>query len=264
VRLSRAMWSAPVVGRFLRSVAYRYASQLSKSDNPFRSVTVHGVQMTAHVGSLAFTGIYFGSVPYEAELTRYLVEHLAPGDVFVDAGANGGYFTLLASGVTGPSGRAFAFEPNPPVFRELADHIARNALGDRVRTFELGLSDRRSEDASLFVHRDHSGFSTLLSEADIPAQYVDLYTPVRVRTITFDRWRELESVDRVDVMKIDVEGFEAQVLAGMVESLRARRIGRLVCETSWDSPAHRLLVQHGFRPTILESVGSLSNIAYEL
>lgn len=57
------------------------------------------------------------------------------------------------------------------------------------------------------------------------------------------------SVDRVDLMKIDVEGFEAHVLAGMAAALSERRISRVVCETAWDSAAHRMLVERGFRPT---------------
>lgn len=264
VRFSRLIWSAPIVGRFFRSVAYRYAGRLTNTDDRFRSVTVQGVLLTANVTNFTFIGIYFGGVPYEEELTRYLVEHLHPGSVFVDVGANAGYFSLLASVLTGPSGRAFAFEPNPPVYRLLAEHVARNALGDRVRTFEFALSDSRAEGASLFVSPVQSGLSTLLTTPDTPAEFFAEYKPVPVATITFDQWREQQGVDGVDLMKIDVEGFEAHVLAGMAAALSERRIARVVCETAWDSAAHRMLVERGFRPTFLESVGALANIAYEL
>ena len=263
VRFSRLIWSAPIIGRFFRSVAYRYAGKLTSTDDQFRSVSVQGFPLTANVTNFSFTGIYFGGVPYEEALTRYLVEHLRPDSVFVDVGANAGYFSLLASALTGPSGRGFAFEPNPPVYRLLAEHVARNALGDRVRTFEVALGERRSEAVSLFVSPAHSGLSTILTSPDIPSEF-SRYRPVQVSTITFDEWRKQDSVDRVDLMKIDVEGFEAHVLKGMAGSLRERRIVRVVCETAWDSPAHRMLVEFGFRPTFLESVGAIANIAYNL
>lgn len=103
-----------------------------------------------------------------------------------------------------------------------------------------------------------------LSGATLAAEHFGPPSPVMVKTVTFDQWREIESVDRVDLMKIDVEGFEAQLLAGMVQSLGARRVARLVCETSWDGAAHLLLVEIGFRPTLLERVGSVANLVYDL
>ena len=114
VFVSRRLWSAPAVGRFCRSSAYRYVDGLSRRPDRFRSVTVQGFRLTANVTDFVFSGIYFGAVPYEPLLTGYFVEHLRPGAVFVDVGANCGYFSMLAAGLVGPSGRVFSFEPNPP------------------------------------------------------------------------------------------------------------------------------------------------------
>jgi len=260
---TRRLWSVPAVGRFCRSFAYRYVDGLSRTPNRFRSVTVRDLRLTANVTDFVFSGIYFGAVPYEPRLTQYFVDHLRPGGVFVDVGANCGYFSMLAAGLVGSSGRVFSFEPNPPVFQELAEHLERNGLRERVRTFPLALGDRAGS-ASLFVTSQHSGLSTLVSDSVVAAGAFGQPTAVQIKTVMFDAWREEQSVDRVDLMKIDVEGFEAQVLAGMVQSLRARRIARLVCETKWDGPAHRLLVECGFKPVTLENVGSADNIAYEL
>ena len=261
---TRRLWSVPAIGRFCRSWAYRYVDGLSRTPNRFRSVTVQGLRLTANVTDFVFSGIYFGAVPYEPRLTQYFVDHLRPGGVFVDVGANCGYFSMLAAGLIGTSGRVFSFEPNPPVFRELAEHLSRNALIDRVRAFELALSDRRTDNASLFVTSQHSGLSTLVSDSIVAAGHFGGSTAVPIKTVLFDDWRDAQSVDRIDLMKIDVEGFEAQVLGGMRQCLRQRRVARIVCETAWDSPAHRLLVECGFKPMTLENVGSVDNIAYEL
>src|SRR5262245_23456010 len=264
VFVTRRLWFVPALGRFCRSSTYRYVDGLSRTDNRFRPVTVAGFPLSVNATDFVFSRIYFAAEPYEPRLTRYVVEHLRPGGVFVDVGANCGYFSMLAAGLTGASGRVSPFEPNPPVFRELAEHLSRNGLRERVRVFELALSDRRTDNASLFVTAQHSGLSTLVSDSVVAAGHFGQPTAVQIKTVMFDAWREEQSVDRVDLMKIDVEGFEAQVLAGMVQSLRARRIARLVCETKWDGPAHRLLVECGFKPVTLENVGSADNIAYEL
>ena len=249
-------------GRVFRSIAYRLVALLADGD-PYRSVSVHGISLRADVTDFVFSGIYFGGVSYEPQLTRFLCERLKPGGVFVDVGANSGYFSLLAASLAGTSGRVYAFEPNPPVARALACHIALNAMDDRIVASECALSDTSQDRVPLFVTEAHTGFATLVGDSAIAPEYLGAPTTVGIRTTTFDDWRAAASVDRVDLMKIDVEGFESQVLAGMRESLAAGRVAALVVETSWDSPAHRRLVSLGFQPLVLESVGPADNIAYE-
>src|SRR6185436_12486312 len=169
------------VGRVLRSVSYRYIERLGRTPNRFRSVTVLGLHLNANVTDFVFSGIYFADLPYEEHLTRYFAEHLGPGSVFVDVGANCGYFSMLAAGLVGPSGRVFSFEPNPPVFRELADHLDRNGLRDRVHTFELALG-ARPDSRTLFVTQQHSGLSTMVSESIVAAGHFGEATAVAVQT----------------------------------------------------------------------------------
>ncbi len=260
----RFWWKKPIVGRISRSVAYRYMTLLSDGGKPYRTMTIAGVDVKANVTDFAYSGVYFCGDDYERELTRYLSTHLKPGHVFVDIGANSGYFTILAARFVGSSGRVFAFEPNPPVCRALERHVEINGVGDRTRVFEVALSDLASDEASLFVTPAHSGFATLAEGSGLAPDYLGKPVTVAVRSRTFDEWRHENHLDHVHVMKIDVEGFEERVLAGMMQTLRAHRIARLACETSWDGRAHRLLTSLGYKPTILESVGPVSNIAYEL
>jgi hypothetical protein len=69
-----------------------------------------------------FTGLY------EPPFTRVFRQHLRPGAVAVDAGANWGYFTLVAATAAGPSGRVIALEPDPRQFSMLARNIRLNAF----------------------------------------------------------------------------------------------------------------------------------------
>jgi hypothetical protein len=63
-------------------------------------------------------------------------------------------------------------------------------------------------------------------------------------------------------VKIDAEGSEAHVVRGMSGALRDGRIDAVLCETEWDSEAHRLLCGSGFGPQAIETNGPLTNIAY--
>jgi FkbM family methyltransferase len=261
VRLSRRWWSVPAVGRFIRSVSYRLAERLFDSGRGVREIVLGGVPLHLDVGEWTTTGHYFANVTYEPATVRYLQAHLAEGDVFVDVGANSGYFTLIACGLVGPCGRVVAFEPNPAVRERLELNVARNAFDDRVDIAACALSDRTADGVPLFVP-EHDGFATLVPELTPAASYVSTAGAISIRTRAFDDWLAATDIEQVSLMKIDVEGGEAQVLAGMRASLAAGRIRRLVLETAWEGPAHQELVAFDFIPERLESVGPLDNIAY--
>ena len=264
VRASRVLWSSPVAGRFCRSVAYRVADRLREKGDVYREIPVATTPLRADITHWMFSGQYLGNVEYEAATGRYLARHLRSGGVFVDVGANIGYFSLLAAGRVGPTGRVFAFEPNPPVYDALQRHVALNGFTDRIRPMMSALSDRSTNDSRLYVTNSHSGFSSLDPERAPGAQHLAGGHSVVVSTDTFDGWfaRECGAIDTVDVVKIDVEGAERHVLSGMETTLANRRIARLVVETEWDGPAHRMLVSYGYEPEVLEDVGQILNIAY--
>jgi FkbM family methyltransferase len=91
--------------------------------------------------------------PYE---TRLLCELLQPGQRFVDAGANIGYFTLLAAFLVGESGQVFAFEPEPRNMLLLTRSLEANRLSSRVVAEQAGLSERDGQ-ALLHLHPANKG-----------------------------------------------------------------------------------------------------------
>ena len=262
VRVSRALWQTPVAGRFCRSVGYRLAQRLHESGDVYRDIDVDGVRLRVDATHWMFSGQYLGGVAYEPDTAAFLRRHLRPGMVFVDVGANNGFFSLLAAHYVGATGRVFAFEPNPPVFTALAQHVAINQLGDRIRVFGVALSDRATDAARLHVWPQHSGFSSLDLEGAPGAQHLAGGSSVTIRTEVFDAWLAGQDVATIDLLKMDVEGFEAQVVSGMAGALSERRIARIICETPWDSAAHRQLVAHGYHAERLEAVGEIANIVY--
>jgi FkbM family methyltransferase len=264
VRFGARAWAQPIIGRFYRSAADRLAQRFRRAGTPFRTITVCGMPLILDVTEFTTRTLYFGHVPYEPLTADCLVQHLKGGSVFVDVGANHGYFTSLAAALVGAAGRVVAFEPNPVVFDQLRTHVRLNGFESRVTAIEAALADVPSDDGRLFVSvlEGNSGLSSL---APTPSQldrgYFSAHA-IPIRIDTFDRWFRASGIERVDLVKIDVEGAEDRIASGMAETLSSDRIGAIVCETVWESPAHRAFCHAGFVPRRLETMDSVENVFY--
>lgn len=156
--------------------------------------------------------------PYEAPQIRYLQEQCSrrPFDLFIDVGANFGLYSLLLAR-TGRVGDILAFEPDPRNHPQLVTNIAANGLATLIRSFACGLSDRDTTAGFLQAHRRSTGMSRI--EATAPADTpLANYTDSRVPVIRFDGYFSCRT--RRVLVKIDVEGHESQVIAGMSRLLR--------------------------------------------
>jgi FkbM family methyltransferase len=169
----------------------------------------------------------------EPGLVRLFKQLVQPGMVIVDAGANVGIYTLYGARLTGERGKVYSFEPAPRTFTILKDNVQVNGFLETgiVVLDQAALSDRRGM-ALLAVYDGDSGHNTLFPDASAPST-------VEVRTTTLDE--ALAGEERVDIVKIDVEGAEPLVLGGMQKIL-----GR--------SPGIRILME--FAPQNLERSGT--------
>src|SRR5437764_1145672 len=93
--------------------------------------------------------------PYEPAITMLLASDLTEGDVFVDVGAHIGYFTILAAGLVGSTGKVLAFEPEPTNYEQLLRHIKLNDLSNVV-VFNWAVGDHPGV-VDLYVNRDNDG-----------------------------------------------------------------------------------------------------------
>jgi FkbM family methyltransferase len=145
---------------------------------------------------------------------------LQAGDTFVDVGANIGLFTMLAARWVGPGGRVLGIEPSRREFARLQDHVARNGLRQvsALRT----AAGRQSGTAVLHVATGrHAGLNTIENRfmyADVREAYTE-----EVPIAPIDDILAAGGVDRVHVMKIDVEGREHDVVAGAQRTLTRDR-----------------------------------------
>jgi FkbM family methyltransferase len=191
---------------------------------------------------------------YERGTVRAVRELLRPGMVAIDVGAHAGYYTLLFSRLVGEAGRVLAFEPHPVTFAVLARNTQRRGL-DNVRLFPSAVSDREGP-ARLWQTELSIGHSLLPGKTGA----VDA---LPVTATTLDAVSRAEGIERADLVKVDVEGGEAEVLAGMAElSARSPRLAvileykpEILRARGEDLPALvSRLAAHGF-----EDVWALSN-----
>jgi len=151
---------------------------------------------------------------YEPELSLAFVSRLRPGMTVVDVGANKGYFSLLASRVVFPAGRVISYEPLPSNFADLSETVALSGHPNWTCR-AAAISSRRAEvllkDTAL--DQGHSGWAAVAADGTIAIDGVPLDDEV-----------EALALGRIDVLKMDVEGHEAEALKGMRECLKHHRI----------------------------------------
>jgi len=141
----------------------------------------------------------------------FLREALHPGDVFVDAGAFHGWYTLLASRQVGAQGQVLAFEPNPDAFAILRRNVDLNGC-QNVRALNVALSNAE-ERRWLYRGPDDGSQSSL-------APLAEGFGREEIRTRRLDDVLAELGIHRVHFMKIDVQGAEASLLEGAAAVLR--------------------------------------------
>jgi len=169
---------------------------------------------------------------FEPGLRRLLERVVEPGMIFLDVGAHLGLNTLAAARHVGKSGRVFAFEPTPVTYELLCRTLRLNGLEDCV-VARCAAAGRENAGRLLYV----SNISSHNSLYPLPG----VETGVEVNVVRLDN--TLQAGQRIDVAKIDVEGAELDVLAGMTRIIEENPGILIIAEYG---PSH--LVRTGTAP----------------
>jgi len=206
------------------------------------TVRTQGLSISVHAGDgLGFNLLTQGT--WEAFKTELFKKCIRSGMTVVDVGAHVGLYSLVAAALVGPEGRVYAFEPEPQNYDLLQKNIKANGftnviplrkvVQDRPGTAKLYLHPERSELHS--VRKLRKGAKAIVVEA-----------------ISLD---DFWGGQRVDIVKIDVEGAEMAVLEGMQRIISENQDIKVFCEfvpqfltEAGADPGHFLakLVAHGF------------------
>jgi FkbM family methyltransferase len=152
---------------------------------------------------------------YEPNELVWMSDELTKGMTVIDVGANMGLYSMIASRLVGESGHVIALEPSAREFQRLAFHVTLNDL-QNIRCIQVAASDS-SGDARLSIAGEWNAGHNTLGKFFDPAVVTARVEGVRTQTI--DALVADLRLERVDLVKIDVEGHELKVLAGAVETL---------------------------------------------
>lgn len=189
---------------------------------------------------------------YEADFSQLLLTTVRPGDCVWDVGANVGYYTTRLAARVGPEGCVVAFEPVTATFARLQAAVASLnnvllqpiALGRVTESVCIALDDAAGGGLNSLINRDPQDGSQ-------PRETVSVFRA--------DEAMSRFALPRPAVVKIDVEGFEEDVLDGMRAILESRCCRALFCEVHF-----ALLEKRGYRQAPARIVSLLTDLGYSV
>lgn len=138
---------------------------------------------------------------------------LLPGDTVIDVGANIGLWAMGAARRVGTRGRLYAFEPDPSNFTRLVRNLKLNNL-EYVHHNQLALSDQDGPVLFFVARNGNSGMGGLSAREGVDQA-------ISVECTTLERYCQRYGVERIDFIKLDIEGSEQSVLQGAIPFLAA-------------------------------------------
>lgn len=203
-----------------------------------------------HVGWLAFddgddVAKFLSHGWFEYREQAFLWLFLRPGDWFIDCGAHVGLFTMLASRITNGDVNILAIEPNP----QTLTYLRNNLLSCHTDKTEViaGAALNKSGKANLSVGKEgRSAYSSVEIEVS--------RNTVSVDTFTIDDLLESRGIEKVQFMKLDVEGAEQSVLSGALKSVKAGRLPVVMVEFT-ESTLNQMGMSTGDLRASWEAVG---------
>lgn len=186
-----------------------------------------------------------GELPEPAEHTL-IAPFLKPGMVFVDIGANVGTYALHVAKRAGPDARVLAFEPHPRTFTKLAYNLAANGATN-VEAMNLAIA---AEAGTMDLYSDgggNIGHASLLREGAGAVRSTQAVPVAPLASVLAE-----EGVDKVDLLKIDVEGFEDRALLPLFDQAPERLwpkaiLIETVLSTLWQRDCLAVLADKGYR-----------------
>jgi FkbM family methyltransferase len=156
-----------------------------------------------------------------------------PGDIALDVGANVGVYSVLLSRLCGPIGRVWAFEPVPDTYWRLRETLALNRC-DNVIPVQTAICEKDDTVRMNLFERQFSEWNTLgMPSMQAPdGTRVSPSQSINVQARTLDQFCDASGIDRINFLKVDVEGFEVAVFQGAERLLKEHRVDYICFEIS--------------------------------
>jgi FkbM family methyltransferase len=149
---------------------------------------------------------------WESWLTQFLARRLRPGMTAIDVGANFGYYSLFFADAVGPSGRVLAVEPVPDTASLLTDSLELNGFWANATVCRIALGATVDSMGQMLVPRREPKNAAVVRDNSVPAS-----DTIAVPVTTIDALAK--DLDRIDLIKIDADGSEEAIVAGMRDTI---------------------------------------------
>lgn len=220
---------------------FRYISFniLNRIQSDVKYKWIHNLMFFASRGDAGIVGnIYYGL--YEFNESMFLLHLLRDKDTFVDVGANVGHYSLLASGIR--KCLSIAIEPVPTTYSKLKKQVELNNLSDKIKTLNIGVG---SHSSNLYFSTDKNTMNCIVDR--------NYKAAVEIEVRNLDH---ICSGQNVNLLKIDVEGYEKFVLQGCAETLKNPALKVVIIEVNnsgkfygaKDEDICKILDENNFKP----------------
>ena len=200
--IQRAIEPLPIRGKVrLAEAILRHVRSREVECHPLPGITV-SLRTNQRIERWMWAGAY------ERELVHLMKRTLKSGMTVVDVGANIGYLSALAAGLVGNTGQVHAFEPIPQNVARLRQNLSAFRW---ARLYPCAVGEAPGK-ATIYFNESEAGWASLLISDDLKCR-------VDVDIIRLDDWVHDHAINRVDFVKMDIEGGEFHALRGAQEML---------------------------------------------
>lgn len=209
--------------------------------NPYPVIVPYGERshFIMKKGLTGATGNLFCGL-HEFEDMAFVLHFLRSTDTFVDIGANVGSYTILGAGEV--RAKTISFEPIPETFKILESNILINRITDRVKALNIGLGAKKG--------------NLEFTKSQGPVNHVATEKEKDTISVPVEIFDNIINIDHPTLIKMDVEGFETEVIKGMSKTLDDDNLKAIIIELNGsgkrygydDEEIHKLLLSYSFTP----------------
>jgi len=205
------------IKRTLLGILIYFNWQLKKVRYDFskeHTVSVNGCQLSLIPNDAGISEELLVFNSHEPFSTKVLLNNLHEGMVCLDVGGNIGYYATLESKKIGKSGRVIVIEPSPLNFKYLTRNLQlQNQSNYELFNYACGNRDGEAQ----FLISKHSNTNRVLKDHEKPSDDMNL---IKVPIIILDDFMRKKRISKLDILRMDVEGYEVEILEGAKELIR--------------------------------------------
>lgn len=201
----------------LRHTYQKYLKSNEKNRTLIKEV--NGINYELDLTEVIDAAIFY-SDSREPATSKALAILCKPGDIVFDIGANVGSHSLPIAKSVGSTGKVYAFEPVPWALNKLNRNISLNAFNN-IKVEPIALSDAPDDNAEFSLRASFKTTSQIPVNADgsLNDNWWNACEKVKVKVETIDNFVKTNNIKKVNLIKLDVDGFEAKVIKGATKVL---------------------------------------------